>query len=69
LVLIGYLIACPLAYIFLGKWLDNFAYKTTISIWIFFISAFLALIFALLTVGVKALAVARANPADSLKCE
>ena len=43
LVLIGYLIACPLAYIFLGRWLDNFAYKTSISIWTFFISAFLAL--------------------------
>ena len=69
LVLLGYLIACPLAYIAIGKWLDNFAYKAGISAWTFFVSVFLALTFALLTMGVKALVAARANPVDSLKYE
>ncbi|MFH2108578.1 MAG: FtsX-like permease family protein [Chrysiogenia bacterium] len=69
LVLLGYLIACPLAYIAIGKWLDNFAYEAGIGAWTFFVSAFLALTFALLTVGVKALVAARANPVESLKYE
>jgi putative ABC transport system permease protein len=68
-VLIANLIAWPAAYYFMSKWLENFAYRTAISYWAFIISAFIALIIALLTVSSQTLKAAAANPAESLKYE
>jgi len=63
------LIAWPIAYFAMKAWLQKFAYRTNIEIWIFLLSAALGLAVALLTVSLQTLRAARANPVDSLKHE
>jgi putative ABC transport system permease protein len=62
-------IAWPVAYYAMTKWLSNFAYRSGIEIWIFIVSGLFALLIALLTVSAKALRAATSNPADSLRYE
>jgi putative ABC transport system permease protein len=69
LVGISCLISCPIAYLAMNQWLRNFAYRTNISIWIFFVSGGLALLIALITVSVQTLKSAQSNPVDALKYE
>jgi putative ABC transport system permease protein len=68
-VLVANIIAWPLAYYFMKRWLQSFAYHTTIGIGIFFFSGLAALVIALLTVGYQSIKAARANPVDSLRYE
>jgi len=68
-VLIANIIAWPVAYYFMDKWLQNFAYKTDIKIWTFLLSGALAVIIALLTVSYQTIKAASTNPADSLRYE
>jgi putative ABC transport system permease protein len=68
-VLIANLIAWPVAYFAALKWLQNFAYRTTVGVKIFIFSAALALVIALCTVGYQAVKAAVAHPADSLRYE
>ena len=68
-VMIASLIAWPLAYYIVSQWLQSFAYRISIGIWIFFLSTALALCVAMMTVGFKAAKVALANPVDALKYE
>jgi len=69
LVLIANLIAWPVAWFMMNRWLNEFAYRIDIGIGtLFTIGIFTALV-ALLTVGFKALRVARANPVDAIKYE
>jgi len=63
------LIAAPLAWYLMNKWLQNFAYRTSISLWIFVFSALTALLIALLTIIFQSLKAARANPVTSLRYE
>lgn len=67
LVFLGNTIACPAAYIAMQKWLQNFAYKTGIGIWIFALSAGMSLAIVFLTVGYQSVRTALSNPADSLR--
>jgi len=69
LVLIANIIALPIAYFTMNKWLVNFAYQISIGVWIFILSAAIAFLIALLTVGFQAVKAAVANPVDSLKYE
>jgi putative ABC transport system permease protein len=55
LVAVAFLIACPVSWYALHKWLQNFAYKTTNSWWIIAVAGAVALIVALLTVSWKRL--------------
>ena len=68
-VLLANLIAWPAAYVVLDQWLKSFAYRTGMSWLIFFLSAVLALVIALVTVGYQAVAAGLAHPAKSLKYE
>jgi len=68
-VLIANLIAWPVAYFAMNKWLQNFAYRGSIALWMFVLSAVLALAIALLTVSYQALKAAKADPIDSLRYE
>lgn len=68
-VLIASILACPAAWFAMKKWLENFAYRTSISWWIFVVAASLALIIALLVVTFQTYRAALRNPADSLKYE
>lgn len=69
LVVLANIVAWPAAYYAMNKWLQNFAYHTTISIWMFILSAALTMLIALLTVGYLVLKAAAANPVDSLRYE
>lgn len=69
LVLVACLIAFPIAWYLMNKWLDNFAYKTDISWWIFVISAFGLITVAMAVLLSKTLLAAKANPVDSLRNE
>jgi putative ABC transport system permease protein len=68
-VLISNLIAWPVAYYFMNNWLENFAYRTNITLWAFIFSGIIALIIALLTVSSQTIKAATANPVRSLRYE
>ncbi len=68
-VLIAFIIACPLAWIVMNKWLQNFAYKTELSWWIFALAGLLAILVALLTVSWQSWRAANKNPVESLRYE
>lgn len=68
-VLLATCIAIPLSYWVMGNWLQNFAYKTPLSWWLFVLAAFITFAIALITVSVKALKAATANPVTSLRTE
>ena len=68
-VLLANILAWPAAYLFINNWLQNFAYRTSIALWVFIISGAIALLIALLTVGFQAVKAAFANPVDSLRYE
>jgi putative ABC transport system permease protein len=69
LVGIANLIAWPAAYFFMGKWLDNFVFRTHMQMWMFLFSAVIAFVIAFLSVSYKTIKAARANPVDSLRYE
>ena len=68
-VLLANVIAWPVAYYIMSRWLKNFAYRADINILIFVISGLLVLAIALLTVSFQSIRAATADPADSLRYE
>ncbi|WP_462250192.1 ABC transporter permease [Ekhidna sp.] len=69
LVGISILIAIPISYYFMSKWLEGFAYKIDLSFWIFLGTALISLLIAWLTVSSQALRAANVNPSKCLKDE
>ena len=69
LVLVAFVVAVPLAYFVLSRWLQNFAYHVDLSWPIFLIAGLSALLVALLTVSYQALKAALTNPVESLRYE
>ena len=69
LVLTGILIAIPASWYITNKWLENFAYKINIGLWIFIVTGLSALLLAFLTVSYQAIKAAIANPVKSLRTE
>ncbi|WP_372648578.1 ABC transporter permease [Draconibacterium sp.] len=68
-VAIAFVVACPIAWYAMHKWLENFAYKTTLSWWIFALAGVLALGIALLTVSWQSWRAATRNPVEALRYE
>ena len=68
-ILIATVIASPIAWFAMHKWLENFAYKTTLSWWIFALAGVLALGIALLTVSWQSWKAATRNPVEALRYE
>jgi len=68
-VLVANIIAWPVAWYIMSKWLQNFAYKTDIGVWTFLLSGILALVISLATVSYQTIKTAIANPVDSLRYE
>jgi putative ABC transport system permease protein len=68
-ILLSNIIAWPLAYFIMNKWLQNFAYKIDIELWFFFLSAVFTIGVALATVSYHTIKAALTNPIDSLKYE
>ena len=69
LLLVSNVIAWPAAYYLMNKLLNNYAYRISLSVWIFIASGLTAVLVALLTVCIKIIRAARANPVDSLRYE
>lgn len=69
LVLIAIILASPLAWWFMNKWLADFAYRTSISWTVFVISAFFACLIAFLTICTQAIKAALSNPVKNLRTE
>jgi hypothetical protein len=68
-VLLANIIAWPAALFIMNKWLESFAYRTSIGLQTFFLAAGLALAIALITVSYQCIRSAMSNPVDSLKYE
>ncbi len=68
-VIIAFVIATPIAYYAMNKWLENFAYKTTLNWWIFALAGVLALGIAVLTVSWQSWRAATRNPVEALRYE
>jgi putative ABC transport system permease protein len=68
-VLIASIIALPVAWFCVYKWLQDYAYRINISWWIFLAAVFLALIIAFITISFQAIKAAIANPIKSLRTE
>ena len=69
LVIFANLIAWPVAWFIMTEWMNEFAYKTGISWWLFLIAGLVAVLIAFITVAYQALKAALANPVDSLRDE
>jgi putative ABC transport system permease protein len=69
LVIVALIIAAPLAWYFMNKWLQDFAYRISIDWWVFIAAGALAIIIAFITIGSQAVRAGRANPVKSLRTE
>jgi putative ABC transport system permease protein len=69
LILLANIIGLPVAYIFLNNWLQDYAYRTSLSGWIFLLAAGLTIGTALIVIGFQAIKAAIANPVKSLRTE
>ena len=66
---IAFIIACPIAYFAMNKWLQNFAYKSELSWWIFALAGCLAMVIALLTISTQTYRAAQKNPVEAFRYE
>lgn len=69
LVFLAILLACPIAWYFVQKWLQNFAYKTPLEGWVFLVATATALLISLATISFQSIRSANRNPVESLKDE
>jgi putative ABC transport system permease protein len=69
LVFLAFIIAAPIAWFIMNKWLQDFAYRINISWWVFIVAGLIALIIALATISFQAIKAAVANPVNSLRTE
>jgi len=69
LVIVALIIAAPIAWYFMNKWLQDFAYRISIGWWIFITAGLLAIIIAFITIGFQAVKAGIANPVKSLRTE
>lgn len=66
---IAFVIAVPIAWLYLSRWLETFIYRTEMSIWSFLLAGLIVLVITLFTVSWHSYRVASGNPVDSLKAE
>jgi putative ABC transport system permease protein len=69
LVLIAFIIAAPVAWYFMNKWLEDFNYRVDINWWVFVLAGSIALVIALATISFQAIKAALANPVKNLRTE
>jgi putative ABC transport system permease protein len=69
LVIISFFIAAPVAWYFMHKWLSDFAYRISISWWVYAMAGLLAIMIAVITISIQAFRAAVANPVKSLRTE
>ncbi|MEH1006760.1 FtsX-like permease family protein [Winogradskyella sp. ECml5-4] len=69
LVVIAFLMATPIAWWTMNKWLQNYPYRIDLNIWIFLAAGGIAVLIAMLTIAVKTIKAATSNPVESLRTE
>ena len=69
LLFVSNVIAWPVSYYLMNQLLNNYAYRTSITVWVFIVSGTTAVVVALLTVCIKIIKAAHSNPVDSLRYE
>jgi putative ABC transport system permease protein len=69
LVIVATVIAAPVAWYAMNKWLQSFAYKVNLHWWVFIAAGFVAVLIAFITVSIRSVKAAMANPAKSLKTD
>lgn len=69
LVLIANLVAWPVAWYFMNEWLEGFAYKIGVNVWLYLLAGVAAIMIALLTVSIQTIKAALTNPANTLRYE
>jgi putative ABC transport system permease protein len=69
LIVIAIIIAIPIAWLVMSRWLENFVYKTDIHWWVFALAGIITLLIALFTISLQAIKTASANPVKSLRTE
>ena len=69
LVIISFLIACPIAWYVMNIWLRNYAYRINIGWWVFALAGVLVIVIAMLTVGFQSYKAASKNPVEALRYE
>jgi putative ABC transport system permease protein len=69
LILISFVLACPVSYYLMEKWLQNFAFRTNITVWIFGLTMLLTYFIALSTIGYQSYKAASTNPVNTLRSE
>jgi putative ABC transport system permease protein len=65
----AYLLACPLAWLAINKWLEGFAYQTAISWWIFLLTGIIAFVISVVSVFMQSYKAATKNPVEALRYE
>lgn len=68
-VVVAYVLSCPIAWFAMNRWLQDFAYRTSISWWIFLLAGLAALLISIFTITLQIYRVARQNPVKSLRYE
>lgn len=68
-ILVSIIIACPIAYYVMDKWLQDYAYRIDLSIWIFIISVVFVYVIGILSIIVQSYKAAKAKPVESLRYE
>jgi ABC-type antimicrobial peptide transport system permease subunit len=69
LVMLSFLIATPISWWAMYKWLQGYSYRISISVWVFIIAAFITILISVITVSFQAIKAALANPVKSLRSE
>ena len=69
LILIAFLIAGPIAYLVMHKWLQNYSYRIELGVSLFLVAIIGSVLIAWITVGYRAIRAAKANPVNSLRTE
>jgi putative ABC transport system permease protein len=69
LVIVANIIAWPVAWYFMDQWLDTFAYRIGLNVWLYLLAAFAAILIALITVSAQTIKAAMSNPSNTLRYE
>jgi putative ABC transport system permease protein len=68
-VIIAFIIAAPVAWYVIHKWLDNFVYKIPVQWWVFLVAGIATLVIAFITISLQAIRTAITNPVKNLRAE
>ncbi len=68
-IVIAFILACPITYFVVSLWLENYAYKTDLSWWVFATSGFISLAISMLIASIQSWQAATRNPVEALRCE